>query len=199
MPVELKGLIEDELNVKECVISDNSADYITYELKPQLKTLGPKYGKLLGGIRQLLSSIDGKEVVEEVKDGGVYKTKIDGSDVEFAESDLLISVKTKEGYSSETDGSVTVILDTELNDELIKEGVLREIVSKIQTMRKEAGFEVTDHISVGYKAEGLAKQVLDEKKYLKDVLALDACETVDGYTKEWDINGNAVTLSVKKK
>ena len=143
LPVELKGLIEDELNVKECVISDNSADYITYELKPQLKTLGPKYGKLLGGIRQFLSSID--------------------------------------------------------NDELIKEGVLREIVSKIQTMRKEAGFEVTDHISVGYKAEGLAKQVLDEKKYLKDVLALDACETVDGYTKEWDINGNAVTLSVKKK
>ena len=199
LPVELKGLIEDELNVKECIISDNSADYITYELKPQLKTLGPKYGKLLGGIRQFLSSCNGKEVVEAVRDGGIYKTKIDGSDVEFTESDLLISVKTKEGFSSETDGSVTVILDTELNDELIKEGMLREIVSKIQTMRKEAGFEVTDHITVGYKAEGLAKQVLDEKKYLKDVLAESASENVDGFVKEWDINGNAVTLSVKKK
>ena len=195
---ELKGLIEDELNVKDCVISDTSSDFICYELKPQLKTLGPKYGKLLNQIREFLATCDAKDVVNKVKNGGVFKTKLGGEEVEFSESDLLISVTNKEGFASETDGEITVVLDTELTPELIEEGILREIVSKIQTMRKEAGFEVVDHIKVGYSAEGLAKKVLDEKAYLKDVLGESADEKLNGYVKEWDVNGNKVTLSVEK-
>ncbi|MGN0795656.1 MAG: isoleucine--tRNA ligase [Christensenellales bacterium] len=195
---ELKGLIEDELNVKDCVISDTSSDFICYELKPQLKTLGPKYGKLLNQIREFLATCDAKDVVNKVKNGGVFKTKLGGEEVEFSESDLLISVTNKEGFASETDGEITVVLDTELTPELIEEGILREIVSKIQTMRKEAGFEVVDHIKVGYSAEGLAKKVLDEKAYLKDVLGESADEKLVGYVKEWDVNGNKVTLSVEK-
>ncbi len=195
---ELKGLIEDELNVKECIISDRSSDFINYELKPQLKTLGPKYGKLLGKIREFLATCDAKAVVGAVKNGGTFVTKFGDDEVEFAESDLLISVKNKDGFASETDGEITVVLDTELTPELIEEGIMREIVSKIQTMRKEAGFEVVDHIKVGYNADGIAKKVLDKQEYLKDVLGEAADENLKGYIKEWDINGNKVTLSVEK-
>lgn len=195
---DLKGLIEDELNVKDCVISDTGSDFICYELKPQLKTLGPKYGKLLNAIREFLATCDAKDVVNKVKNGGIYKATIGNEEVEFKESDLLISVTNKEGFASETDGEITVVLDTELTPELIEEGILREIVSKIQTMRKEAGFEVTDHIKVGYSADGLAKKVLDDKAYLKDVLGESADGNLSGYVKEWDVNGNKVTLAVEK-
>lgn len=194
---ELKALVEDELNVKEVDISADSAKYISYELKPQLKTLGPKYGALLGKIRALLAE-KSDEIAATVKSGKTYVAELDGKTVELAEEDLLISVKNKEGFSSESDGETTVVLDTELNDELIYEGAEREIVSKIQTMRKEAGFEVVDHISVAYKAEGVAKSVFEKGTYKADVLCDADCNDFDGYTKEWDINGDKVTISIKK-
>lgn len=194
---ELKALVEDELNVKEVDISADSAKYISYELKPQLKTLGPKYGALLGKIRALLAE-KSDEIAATVKSGKTYVAELDGKTVELAEEDLLISVKNKEGFSSESDGETTVVLDTELNDELIYEGAEREIVSKIQTMRKEAGFEVVDHISVAYKAEGVAKSVFENGTYKADVLCDADGSDFDGYTKEWDINGDKVTISIKK-
>ena len=194
---ELKALIEDELNVKEVDISADSAKYISYELKPQLKTLGPKYGALLGKIRNLLAEKP-DEIAATVKSGGTYKTQIDGKDVFLAEEDLLISVKNKEGFSSESDGETTVVLDTALDAELIYEGAEREIVSKIQTMRKEAGFEVTDHICVAYKAEGTALKVFEKGSYKADVLCDAESDALDGYVKDWDINGDKVTISVKK-
>lgn len=194
---ELKALIEDELNVKEVDISADSAKYISYELKPQLKTLGPKYGALLGKIRNLLAEKP-DEIAATVKSGGTYKTQIDGKDVFLAEEDLLISVKNKEGFSSESDGETTVVLDTALDAELIYEGAEREIVSKIQTMRKEAGFEVTDHICVAYKAEGTALKVFEKGSYKADVLCDAESKSLDGYVKDWDINGDKVTISVKK-
>lgn len=194
---ELKALIEDELNVKEVDISADSAKYISYELKPQLKTLGPKYGALLGKIRNLLAEKP-DEIAATVKSGSTYKTQIDGKDVFLAEEDLLISVKNKEGFSSESDGETTVVLDTALDAELIYEGAEREIVSKIQTMRKEAGFEVTDHICVAYKAEGTALKVFEKGSYKADVLCDAESDALDGYVKDWDINGDKVTISVKK-
>ena len=197
LPQSLKELVEDELNVKSVEVSDTSDGFINYELKPQLKTLGPKYGSLLGAIRGVLQE-RASEIVAAVKNGDLFKFNAGGRDVELSQDDLLISMKNKEGYSSESDGETTVVLDTSLNDALIFEGVEREIVSKIQNMRKEAGFEVTDHIVIGYHAEGIAKQVLQNADFLKDVLADGISEHLDGFTKECDINGDTVTISVKK-
>lgn len=197
LPQSLKELVEDELNVKSVEVSDTSDGFINYELKPQLKTLGPKYGSLLGAIRGVLQE-RASEIVAAVKNGDLFKFDAGGRDVELSQDDLLISMKNKEGYSSESDGETTVVLDISLNDALIFEGVEREIVSKIQNMRKEAGFEVTDHIVIGYRAEGIAKQVLQNADFLKDVLADGISEHLDGFTKECDINGDTVTISVKK-
>ncbi len=195
---ELNALIEDELNVKKVLHADGEGDFVTYEIKPQLKTIGPKYGKLLNKIREHLANADGKAIVNAVATG-TYKTVIDGTEVEFTKDDILVSVKNKEGYSSEVDGDLSVILDTALTDELIEEGVVREIVSKIQSLRKEAGFEVVDHIVVGYNADGLCAKVLAENKEIGAAVLADAVvDKLDGYTKELDINDNAVTLSVKK-
>ena len=192
----LKELVEDELNVKEVQLSSGE-DYIDYEVKPQLKTVGPKYGALLGQIKVELAN-KAKEIVMAVKKVGKAVFNIQDREVELTEDDLLIAVKNKEGFSAESDGETTVVLDTKLTPELIKEGVERELVSKIQTMRKDAGFEVVDHIIIGYEAEGLAKDVLDNATFLKDVLADGIQNKVDGYTKDWNINGDKVILSVKK-
>ena len=197
LPESLKELVEDELNVKSVEVSDTSDGFINYELKPQLKTLGPKYGSLLGIIRGVLQE-RAAEIVAAVKNGNLFKFNANGKDVELSEGDLLISMKNKEGYSSESDGETTVVLDTALNDDLILEGVEREIVSKIQNMRKEAGFEVTDRIVIGYRAEGIAKQVFEKADFLKDVLADGISENLDGFTKDCDINGDDVTISVKR-
>ena len=129
---------------------------------------------------------------------GTYTTEADGRKIDLTEDDLLISVKSREGFSSESDGETTVALDTTLDDELVFEGAEREIVSKIQTMRKEAGFEVTDHIEVGYRAEGVALKVLEKGGFAKDVLCDKLSAVIDGYAKELDINGDKVTLSVKR-
>ena len=193
----LKALVEDELNVKDVQISSDSGKFISYELKPQLKTLGPKFGALLGKIRQILAE-HADEIVAAVRSAGTYTAEADGRKIELTEEDLLISVKSREGYSSESDGETTVALDTTLDDELIFEGAEREIISKIQTMRKEAGFDVTDHIEVGYRAEGVALEVFRKGAFAKDVLCDRVTETIDGYAKEWNINGDKVTVSVRK-
>ena len=193
----LKALVEDELNVKDVQISSDSGKFISYELKPQLKTLGPKFGALLGKIRQILAE-HADEIVAAVRNAGTYTAEADGRKIELTEEDLLISVKSREGYSSESDGETTVALDTTLDDELIFEGAEREIISKIQTMRKEAGFDVTDHIEVGYRAEGVALEVFRKGAFAKDVLCDRVTETIDGYAKEWNINGDKVTVSVRK-
>ena len=197
LPQSLKELVEDELNVKSVEVSDTSDGFIDYELKPQLKTLGPKYGSLLGVIRGVLQE-RANEIVNAVKNGNLFKFNANGKDVELSQDDLLINMKNKEGFSSESDGETTVVLDTVLDDSLIFEGAEREIVSKIQNMRKEAGFEVTDRIVIGYRAEGVAKQVFEKADFLKDVLADSVCETLDGFTKECDVNGDKVTISVKR-
>ena len=194
---DLKELVEDELNVKNVEINDGSADYVSYVVKPQLKTLGPKYGALLGKIRELMNTAE-REIVAAVKNGGRFQREIDGKQIDLGEDDVLISVQNKEGFSAETDGETTVVLDTELTQELILEGTERELVSKIQTMRKEAGFEVVDHIEVGYTATGLALSVLEAGDFAKDVLCDKLSTNLDGYTKTWDINGEKVTISVKK-
>lgn len=193
----LKELVEDELNVKRVELDQSGEEFVSYELKPQLKTLGPKYGPLLGEIRKLLAE-RAKEIVTTVKSGALFRERIAEKLIELAEEDLLISVKNREGFSSESDGENTVVLDTALDEGLIMEGIEREIVSKVQTMRKEAGFEVTDHIFIGYEAVGAAQNVLKTAAFLGDVLSDGISTVLDGYIKSWDINGDKVTLSVKR-
>lgn len=197
---ELKALVSDEINVKEVLNASGEQDFVTYEIKPQLKTIGPKYGKLLGKIKEHLANADGKAIVNAVATG-TYKVDIDGTEVEFSKDDILVSVKNKEGFSSEVDGDISVILDTALSAELIEEGAMREIVSKIQTMRKEAGFEVTDHITLGFKTDSaLLKKIMNDNTTVRNaVLADEVRNDIDGYTKEWDIGDDKITLSVKKK
>ncbi len=199
----LPGMLEiaaEELNVKKVTQATEAQSFITYEIKPQLKTLGPKYGSLLGQIRAFLSSADGNEIVSAVKGGGVYKAEIGGKTVDFTEADLLIATKSGEGFSAESDGKITVALDTTLNEDLIREGYAREIVSKVQTMRKEAGFEVTDHIVLGVISDPEVQSVIEEFKVAADVLA-DAVnfDSVSGYEKEFDLGGKTVRLSVCRK
>lgn len=197
---ELLDVLAEELNVKSVEIIGSAAEFVQYELKPQLKTLGPKYGAKLGVIRTLLAEKP-QEITNAVKDGGIFKTVINGTEIELNESDLLISVKSREGYNSESGNDITVIMDSKLTSELIEEGYERELVSKFQTMRKEAGFLVTDHIFVGFvTASETLKKVF--KRYsdsiVKDVLGDSISNELSGYIKEWDINGEQVRLSVKK-
>ena len=194
-------IIADELNVKEVKFADDVESFISYSFKPQLRTVGPKYGKLLGGIRQALTDINGTAAMNELRTNGVLKLDINGNDVELTEEDLLVETAQTEGYVSESDGETSVVLDTNLTPELIEEGFVREIISKIQTMRKEAGFEVMDKIVVyahgNDKIQDVMKAHEDEIKseVLADEMVLG--ET-DGYVKEWNINKEAVTMGVKK-
>ena len=194
-------IIADELNVKEVKFADDVESFISYSFKPQLRTVGPKYGKLLGGIRQALTDINGTAAMNELRTNGVLKLDINGNNVELTEEDLLIETAQTEGYVSESEGETSVVLDTNLTPELIEEGFVREIISKIQTMRKEAGFEVMDKIVVyahgNDKIQDVMKAHEDEIKseVLADEMVLG--ET-DGYVKEWNINKEAVTMGVKK-
>ena len=199
----LKKIVLDELNVKEYDEANDADEFISYKLKPQLKTLGPKYGKKLGVISAFLAKCDGKkakEVVDAVRNGGTYTLESD-KDIVLGEEDLQIFTESKSGYVSACDKGYTVALDTFLTPELIREGYEREIVSKIQSLRKEAGFEVTDRIYVYYTAaDGMAKSVLAEGKFASDVLAAAVKESSgeSGYTKEADINGEKATLTLVK-
>ena len=195
-------IIADELNVKEVKFADDVESFISYSFKPQLRTVGPKYGKLLGGIRQALTDINGTAAMNELRTNGVLKLDINGNDVELTEEDLLIETAQTEGYVSESDGETSVVLDTNLTPELIEEGFVREIISKIQTMRKEADFEVMDRIKVTYEGSEKAEAVFEKNNTLiaGEVLADEVVKAQpDGYVKEWKINGEAVTMGVEKK
>lgn len=197
-----KDIIADELNIKTVTFTDDVRSFTTYTFKPQLRTVGPKYGKLLGKIRTALSSVDGNATMDELKANGSVTFDFDGEKVVLTEEDLLIDMTQKEGYVTESNQDVTVVLDCNLTPELLEEGFVREIISKIQTMRKEAGFEVTDHITVGYKdnakIESIFSKYADEIR--ADVLADKLTDSeISGYTKEWSINGETVVLTVSKE
>ncbi len=195
-------IIEDELNVKSVEFTDDVREFTTYTMKPQLKTVGPKYGKHLGSIKKYLEGIDGNAAMDELNGSGALKFDADGEEIELTKDDLLIEMTQQEGFESLSEGSVTVVLDTKLTDELIEEGFVREIVSKVQTMRKEAGFEVMDRIVVYAKDnEKIAKILSDNKAEIStEVLADDIITgSTDGYVKDWNINGENVTLGVKKQ
>ena len=194
----LNAIALDELNIKEYKTAADANEFISYKLKPQLKTLGPKYGKKLGAISAFLAACDAKKVVDAVRGGGAYVMDTD-PEVTLGEEDLQIFTESKAGFISASDRGVTVALNTKLTDELIEEGIEREIVSKVQTMRKEAGFEITDRISVYYKAAGKVREVLATGKFKEDVLAVSVEEgSADGYTKEVDINGEKIALTLVK-
>ena len=196
-----KEIIEDELNIKEVVFKDDIADFISYSFKPQMRTVGPKYGKLLNKIKTTLSELDGNKAMAELKSTGELKLDIDGQEIVLLEEDLLIDMAQMEGYVSESDHTITVVLDTNLTPELIEEGFVRELVSKIQTMRKEAGFEVMDKIRVyakdNDKIVSIMKNHGDEIK--SEVLAEEIVTgETKGYEKEWNINSEKVTMAVER-
>ena len=193
-------IIRDELNIKQVEFTQDVSGFVSYSFKPQLKTLGPKYGKLLGEIRNQLSSIDGAKANAELKSKGELTLNLSVGEVKLSEEDLLIDVKQMEGLYTVNDNNVTVVLDTTLTPELIEEGFVREIISKIQTMRKDAGFEVMDHILIGVSGnEKISKLINDNKDSIfGDVLADGVSDSLDGFEKDWNINGEKVVLSVKK-
>ena len=194
-------IIEDELNVKKVAFSDDVRAFTSYSFKPQLKTVGPKYGKLLGQIRQALAGIDGSAAMDTLNESGALTFDFGGQEVVLTRDDLLIDVSQKDGYVTEEDNYLTVVLDTNLTPELVEEGFVREIISKIQTMRMEAGFEVMDHIAVyqddNDRIAGLLKANADEIKaeVMADTIFLGR---MGGYAKEWSINGEKVMLGVEK-
>ena len=201
LPEFYQEIIEDELNVKKVEFTDDVRAFTSYTFKPQLKTVGPKYGKLLGKIKQALAEVDGNQAMDTLNETGVLTFDFDGQHVELAKEDLLIDMAQKDGFVSEGDNTMTVVLDTNLTPELIEEGFVREIVSKIQTMRKEAGFEVMDHIAVYEQDSEKIEEILkkNEDTVRREVMA-DRIEygKTAGYVKEWNINGEKVTLGVEK-
>ena len=196
-----KEIIEDELNVKNVVFTDDVRDFTSYTFKPQLRTVGPKYGKQLGGIQKTLASLDGNAAMDELNAEGALKFDVDGVTVELTKDDLLIDMSQKEGYVSEEDGGMTVVLDTNLTEELLEEGFVYEVISKIQTMRKDSGFEVMDHIRVSLSGNDKLADIVakNEASIAGKVLAdsISAGETF-GISKEWSVNGENVTISVEK-
>ena len=197
-----KQIIEGELNVKDVIFKDDVSDLTDYTFKPQMRILGPKYGKDLGKIRNILANLNGSAAKKELDANGFLTIELNDGKINLLPEELLIDMSQKEGYVSQADHGVTVVLDTNLTPALLEEGFVREIISKVQTMRKEAGFEVTDHITVYEEGNDKIKEVMtkytDEIK--NDVLADDMClDAEDGYSKEWDINGEKVRLGVEKK
>ena len=164
--------------------------------------MGPKYGKLLGGIRQTLSTLDGNKAMAELRSSGELKLDINGNEVVLSESDLLVDTAQMEGFVTESDNKLAVVLDTNLTPELIEEGFVREIISKIQTMRKEAGFEVMDKINVYVKDNKVIEDIMKThaEEIQSEVLAEEVLlDTTQGYEKEWNINSQKVTLAVEKR
>ena len=195
-------IIEDELNVKKVSFTDDVSAYTDYTFKPQLRTVGPKYGKYLKQIQQELAALDGNAAMQTLRENGVLRLDSISENVVLSEEDLLITMKQMEGYMTEGDHLATVVLDTNLTPELLEEGFVREIISKLQTMRKEAGFEVMDQIAVSYAADTKAADIFEKNKeeIQSEVLAVSLhADQLSGYQKEWNINGEKVTLSVEKQ
>ena len=202
LPDFFADIIREELNTKEVTFTYDVRGFTSYSFKPQLKTVGPKYGKLLGGIREALPKLDGNAAMDELNANGCLKLDIKGQEVVLLNDDLLIDTAQIAGYESLQEGEITVVLDMNLTPELMEEGFVRELISKIQTMRKEAGFEVTDRILIyasgNERIEEILKKNADgiQSEVLADEIVL---KSVDGYVKEWNINGETVTMGVKKQ
>ena len=194
-------IIEDELNVKKVVFTDDVRDFTSYTFKPQLRTVGPKYGKQLGGIQKHLAALDGNAAMDELNADGALKFDVDGVAVELTKDDLLIDMAQKEGYVSQEDNRMTVVLDTNLTPELVEEGFVYEIISKIQTMRKESGFEVTDHIRVSINGSDKLSEIAQKNKEAISgkVLADELTSGAEyGVSKEWNINGENAVIAVER-
>ena len=193
-------IIKEELNIKNVKFVDDTADLLSYSFKPQMRTLGPKFGKQLGEIREVLQNLDGTKAKAELDTTGVLKLNISIGEIELTEEDLLIETKQQDGYFSLSDFGITVAIDTTLTEELITEGFVREIVSKIQTMRKDAKFEVMDHIALFVDGSDKIKNIIENNResVMTDVLADEiTIGSIDGYTADWNINGENATLGVK--
>ena len=204
LPKYYADIVTDELNVKTIEFTDDVRAFTNYTFKPQLRTVGPKFGKLLGGIRKFLGAVDGNQAMDELNESGALRFAIGQDTVELTREDLLIETAQTEGFVTQQNGTLTVVLDTNLSPELVEEGFVRELVSKIQTMRKEAGFEVQDHIDVYESENDRIRQILEkyEDQLKKEVLAdtVSYTDAADGaYVKEWTVNGERVTLAVKKR
>ena len=201
LPEFYNEIIEDELNVKKVTFTEDVSSFTSYTFKPQLRTVGPKYGKFLGQIQKALAELDGNVAMAQLKSEGTLKLPQVSDEIALAEEDLLITVAQMEGYVTEADNEVTVVLDTNLTPALIEEGFVRELISKIQTMRKEAGFEVMDKIRISYQSEEKIAGIFGkygtqiQREVLAEALQKD---NLSGYQKEWNINGEQVTLSVEK-
>ncbi len=201
LPKFYEDIVADELNVKTVTFTQEVRDFTSYSFKPQLKTVGPKYGKMLGGIKSLLAELDGNAAMDELNASGALKFDVGGQEITLFREDLLIESAQAEGYVSENDNGITVVLDTNLSEELLEEGFVREIISKIQTMRKEAGFEVMDKIAVTYEGTKKAGEVFagNAAGIGGETLAVSVEEkSPAGYVKEWKINGEKVTLGVER-
>ncbi len=201
LPADFSQIIEEELNVKKVVFSEDLSAFISYSFKPQLRTVGPKYGKFLGQIQKALAELDGNAAMAQLKDTGLLKLPQVNETIALTEEDLLISVAQKEGFAIETEGALSVVLDTNLTQELLEEGYVRELISKLQTMRKEAGFEVMDHIRISYVAGEIIEKIFAAygEEIQAEVLAVGLRKDVlSGYQKDWSINGQEVTLAVEK-
>ena len=195
-------IIEEELNVKEVKFTDDVREFTTYTFKPQLKTVGPKYGKQLRGIKEYLANVDGNEAMDKLNAGENLVFDVNGTEVSLSLDDVLVEMSQKEGYMSEADNTVTVVLDCNLSEELVEEGFAAEIISKIQTMRKDSGFEVMDHIKVGIAGnDKLAAIVAKNEKAIADKVLADSIDKDATYanSKEWNVNGEKVTISVEKQ
>ena len=197
---QLAEIAKDELNVKEVEILTDATRFVTYKIKPQLKTLGPKYGALLGKIRKFFEVCDANEIVKTVKSGQVYETEFEGSHLEFALDDLLISTESTQGFIASSDNGITVVMDTVVTEELKAEGVVRELISKIQTMRKEAGFEVVDRINVFYATQSQSVKNAFNSEELKAVILADSITEgqPSGFNKQLDVNGEVVDVVINK-
>ena len=201
LPEFYTEIIADELNVKKVEFTSDVRSFTSYQFKPQMRTVGPKYGKLLGQIKNKLAEVDGNAAMDELNEKGALTFTIADTEVVLTKDDLLIDSAQIPGYVSESDQKMTVVLDTNLTEELIEEGFVREIVSKIQTMRKEAGFEVMDKIRLTLSGSDKLVQIFEKnaEEIKSDVLALEAVVgTGSGYVKDWNINGEAATISVEK-
>ena len=195
-------IIEDELNVKAVEFKDDVEEFVSYSFKPQLKTVGPKYGKLLGKIKEALASLDGHAEMKSLNDTGSVDFEFDGEKVSLGREDLLIETAKNDDFVTEADNKTTVVLDIRLSEELIEEGFVRELISKVQTMRKEAGFEVVDHIVLSQTGnERIAEIIKKNEAVIKnDTLADEIVyNNVEGYTKDWNLNGENTSLGVSKK
>jgi len=201
LPEAVTELIANELNVKAVKFVTDAREFTTYELKPQMRTLGPRYGKILGKIGAHLKTMDGNDVVDAFERGETVSFDIEGTEVVLNKDDVLTKPMQKEGFVAESEGEMTVVIDTNLTEELINEGYVREVISKLQNMRKDAGFEVVDRIKVTYTASEKLTAVIEAgaEEIKKAVLAVELVPGNEGeLVRDWNINGEKATLGVAR-